>query len=189
MRDSIQSSSTLRHWVRVFGRCFCIGIAVTCAVAHAEETKEYTFSHNPRNRSLIAIDLHATFSGTGGDLRAAIVANAPGCDDPIIPSNGQTGNTLDIVWPSECIDPGESVGVRISTTRGPTHLADSHWTYQFASGESDSTAIDPERDVTEALVADLEEETEYYFLWVLVVLLVIGLALFLLWLAQKDWTP
>ena len=169
--------------------CFCIGTAVTCAVAHAEETKEYTFSHNPRNRSLIAIDLHATFSGAGGDLRAAIVANAPGCDDPTIPSNAQTGNRLDIVWRSECIDPGERVGVRISTTRGPIHLEDSHWTYLFASGDSDSSAIDLDRDVAAVLVEDLEEEKEYYFLWVLVVLLVIGLALFLLSLAQKDWTP
>ena len=182
--------STPRHFVfTVFALCFCLGTAGTSTIAHAEETKEYIFSHNPRNRSLIASDLHATFSGTGGDLRAAIVANAPGCESPTIPSNAETGNTLDIVWPSECIDPGESVGVRISTTRGPTHLEDSHWTYQFVSGESDSSAIDLDRDVTEALVADLEEETEYYFLWVLVVLLVIGLALFLLWLAQKDWTP
>ncbi len=169
--------------------CFCIGIVASGGVAHAEETKEYTFSHNPRNRSLIATDLHATFSGTGGDLRAAVVANAPGCEDPSMSSNGQTGNSLDIVWPSECIDPGESVAVRISTTWGPTHLEYSHWTYLFASGDSDSSAIDLDTDVTEALVEDLEEETEYYFLWVLVVLLIIGLALFLLWLAQKDWTP
>ena len=168
--------------------CFCIGTAGSYTVVHAEETKEYTFSHNPRNRSLIATDLHAAFSGTGGDLRAAIVANAPGCENPVIPSNGRFGNSLEIVWPSECIDPGEKVGVRISTTRGPIHLEDSHWTYLFASGDSDSSAIDLDRDVAAVLVEDLEEETEYYFLWVLVVLLLIGLALFLLWLAQKDWT-
>ena len=96
---------------------------------------------------------------------------------------------MDIVWPSECIDPGESVAIRISTTGGPTHLEHSHWTYLFAPGDADSSAIDLDRDVAEVLVEDLEEETEYYFLWVLVVLLIIGLALFLLWLAQKDWTP
>ena len=153
----------------------------------AEETKEYTFTHRPRNRSLIAADLHANFSGTGGDLRTSVVANAPGCDVPNIPTNAIDGNSMEIVWPSECVDPEESVTVRITSSWGPMNLEHSHWTYFFAGGEIDSSAIDLDRDVQEAMVQDLQEEAEYYYFWALLVLLVLAFALFLLMLAQKEW--
>ena len=67
------------------------------------------------------------------------------------------------------------------------NLEHSHWTYFFAGGEIDSSAIDLDRDVQEAMVQDLQEEAEYYYFWALLVLLVLAFALFLLMLAQKEW--
>ena len=74
--------------------------------------REFTFTNNLNQA---ASDLHYTFRGTGGSLEVQIVDNAPGCDDPQIPSNGTITNRMDIIWNSACVDPGETVKVKVCT--------------------------------------------------------------------------
>ena len=93
--------------------------------ADLQHCKEYTFTNN-LNQSVS--DLHAIFSGTGGDLTTTIISNPPGCPAPAIPSNGQVINRMDVDWGTACVDPGESVRVKVCTRNGPLNFEGGFWT-------------------------------------------------------------
>lgn len=75
-----------------------------------------------------ASDLHAIFSGTGGSLEVVVVDHASGCSNSEIPSNGTVTNQMDIIWDGACVDPGESVKVKVCTENGPLRLEGGYWT-------------------------------------------------------------
>ena len=87
--------------------------------------KEFTFTNG---LDVSASDLHVTYTGTGGSLETILVENAPGCNPPAIPSNGAITNTMELIWDSACVDPGESVKVKVCTQNGPLAFAGGHWT-------------------------------------------------------------
>lgn len=91
----------------------------------ARRCKEYTFTNN-LNRSVN--DLHAIFRGTGGDLKTTILKNAPGCGMPAVNNGDEVSNRMDIVWPAACVDPGESVRVRVCSANGTPMFDGGFWT-------------------------------------------------------------
>ncbi len=102
------------------------GIAVDMNVnAAARHYKEYTFTNN-LDQSVN--DLHATFSGTGGDLLTVILKNGTGCDAPEINNNDEVSNRMDIKWPAACVGPGESVRVRVCSPYGTPRFEGGYWT-------------------------------------------------------------
>ena len=99
-----------------------IDVAVNAA---GRRCKEYTFTNN-LNRSVN--DLHAIFSGTGGDLKTTILKNAPGCAMPQVNNGDEVSNRMDIVWPTACVDPGETVRVRVCSTNSTPRFQGGFWT-------------------------------------------------------------
>jgi hypothetical protein len=108
-------------------------------------SKEYTFTNN-LDQSVN--DLHATFSGTGGDLKTVILKNALGCAMPQVNNGDEVSNRMDVVWPAACIKPGESVRIRVSSTNGAPKFEGGYWTVNG-------------RDVGALKESDVSEGPEY----------------------------
>jgi hypothetical protein len=69
------------------------------------------------NSGVSASDLHF-FLIEPVPISAGVVTNAPGCASPVINVSGANGpdftTVFDVVWPSACVDPGESVTLGFS---------------------------------------------------------------------------
>ncbi|MBM4111994.1 MAG: hypothetical protein FJ253_01270 [Phycisphaerae bacterium] len=76
-----------------------------------------------------AADLHITFTGSGGILFVPPgFVMAPGCPNPVVPSNGQLTNTVIIDWNAACVPPGGRVIFLVNTLFGPLGFAGGFWT-------------------------------------------------------------
>lgn len=77
-------------------------------------------------RTTASSGLHLVFSGTGGAATLAVVGNGPGCSIPVV---SNPGSPWDITWSSECVDPGESITVTISSSSDPPlAFVSGYWT-------------------------------------------------------------
>ena len=73
-----------------------------------------TFTNNTGST---ANDLHFAVTHAGQTFTVSVEQNAPGCSQPTI-STGQGGGpdftiAVNVVWPTSCVDPGESVILRL----------------------------------------------------------------------------
>lgn len=88
--------------------------------------KDFTFTNSTGQA---ASDFHTAITGTGGSLKATVIAAPPGCGDPKIPSNDKDlGNPCDIVWANACIPAGGSITIRFCTQNGPLGFGGGYWT-------------------------------------------------------------
>jgi len=76
-----------------------------------------------------AADLHLTFAGTGGTVIVPPgFVLAPGCPNPVVPSNGQVTNTVVIDWGTACVPAGRRVLFLLATPFGPVNFVGGFWT-------------------------------------------------------------
>lgn len=81
------------------------------------------------NSGQAAADLHLTFTGTGGTVIVPPgLVMAPGCPNPVVPSNGQVTNTVVIDWNAACVPAGQRVLFLLATPFGPVGFAGGFWT-------------------------------------------------------------
>jgi len=87
-----------------------------------QDESDYTFTNETGQA---ASDLHLRFFAEGFVFEACVLTNAPGCPEPSIDTSGTA--TIDLDWGVACVDPGESVTVRV-TSEPPVPLQCFHWT-------------------------------------------------------------
>ena len=74
-----------------------------------------------------ADDLHVLLSGTGGSLQNPRIVVQPDASDPAT-VRITNGNQIDVVWPSPCVRPGDTVIIVVETQFVPLEVVSATWT-------------------------------------------------------------